>query len=103
MSVEMERGARARQLLKDEMLQEALREVRYAAHRIFEDAKTPDQLRRASDLLESANYFERFLRSVAELGEAEIAKREREVARGKRVPASPLLAGMTWRANGIGR
>ena len=94
----LSRGARAKALLDDELLQEALREVSHAAHRMFYAATTPAELQRSKDLLESANHFARFLRSVAERGQAEVNKREREVSRDKRVERDPILRGMAWRA-----
>lgn len=92
------RGARAKALLADELLQEAVREVSLAAHRLFEEAGSPEQLQRASDLLVSANHFARFLRSLVEAGQAEVNKREREIAKSKRVERDPILRGMAWRA-----
>lgn len=65
------RGTAASHLLKDEMLQEALREVRFAAHRAFERAQgDPNALKRASDVLEAANTFQRILALAVSHGAA---------------------------------
>lgn len=78
------RGQQAENLLKDEMLQEALREVRYAAHRAFEMAKgDPLKLDRASRQWEAANDFQRFLTLAAKHGAAATKEIDRELQGGR--------------------
>lgn len=77
------RGQRAESLLRDDLLQEALREVRYAAHRAFEAAKgEPDKLARAAMQLEAAAEFHRFLILAATHGAAAAKKIDRELQGG---------------------
>lgn len=78
------RGTQAQNLLGDEMLQEALREVRYAAHRAFEHAKGDAvKLQRASDLLDSAASFQRFLTLALKHGQAAAKEIDRELQGGR--------------------
>lgn len=78
------RGQHAANLLKDETLQEALREVRYAAHRAFEAAGgDAAKLARASDLLEAANTFQRHLTAAMTRGKAAAKEIDRDLNSGK--------------------
>lgn len=78
------RGIQAENLLKDEMLREALQQVMYAAHRAFEAAKgDPDKLRRASDLLEMAAEFRLYLQMAINQGRAVSKKIDAEMQASK--------------------
>jgi hypothetical protein len=101
------RGQNASNLLRDEMLIEALREVRFAAHRAFERAKgDSDQLARASAQLEAANDFQRFLTLAVKRGVAAAKEIDRELQGGKIVRGigrlvrdrDETLEGMPWSA-----
>lgn len=75
------RGQQAENLLKDEMLKEALREVRFAAHRAFEQAGAdPVKLARASAQLRAANDFQRFLTLAMKHGQAASKEIDRELS-----------------------
>lgn len=77
------RGQQADNLLKDALLAEALREVRFAAHRAFERAKgDPQKLDRAAMLLESAGDFQRFLTLAVKHGTAAGKEIDRELQGG---------------------
>lgn len=78
------RGQQAANLLADELLQEAIREVRYAAHRAFErSGGDPEKLRRAADVLEAAAAFQRFLMAAASQGAAARKKIDAELQAGQ--------------------
>lgn len=78
------RGQQAEDLLKNELLQEALREVRFAAHRAFERAKgDADQLARASAQLEAAHDFQTFLTLAAKHGSAAAKEIDKSMNEGK--------------------
>ena len=74
------RGSRAANLLNDDMLQEALREVGYSAHRAFESAKTEAELVLAREMLRGAEAFVRVLRLAVEHGSAAAKQIDRELA-----------------------
>lgn len=77
------RGNQAAMLLRDEILQEALKEVRYVAHRAFETAAgDAAKLQRAADLLEAANAFQRHLIALMTMGEAATKKIDAEMNQG---------------------
>lgn len=99
------RGHQAEALLKDELLQEAIRQVRYAAHRAFERAKgDEDALRRAAYLLDAANDFQRFLTLAVSQGDAAAKKIDAEMSEGKiirgigRLVRNRAAEGMPWSA-----
>jgi hypothetical protein len=78
------RGQQADILLRDEMLQEALREVRFAAHRAFEAAgNDTKKLSEASLQLLSANRFQRFLTLAVKQGAAAAKEIDRELQGGR--------------------
>lgn len=78
------RGQHAENLLRDEMLQEALRDVRYAAHRAFEKAGSdPEKLSRASLQLAAANDFHRFLKLAVSNGKAAAKEIDAELQGGR--------------------
>jgi hypothetical protein len=78
------RGQAAENLLADDLLKEALREVRYAAHRAFERAAgDPEKLARASDTLASANAFQRFLTLAVTHGKAAAKEIDKELQGGR--------------------
>lgn len=106
------RGIQAQNLLKDDMLQEALREVAYAAHRAFEAAHGDLELvRQASNLLDAANRFQLVLRLAMEQGKAADKRLDREIqgsrarramreARGLVRNRNAPAEGMPWRSVG---
>lgn len=103
------RGIQAENLLKDEMLQEALREVAYAAHRAFEAAHgDPELVRRASQLLDAANQFRLTLQLAIVHGKAADKRLDREIQgsaarramRGLVRNRNAPIAGMPWREVG---
>lgn len=56
------RGLRAKELLDDPLIKVALREVRFSAHRVLDKASGDiEKVKRAADLIEAANTFQRFL------------------------------------------
>lgn len=78
------RGTEAQNLLRNELLLEALKQVRYAAHRAFEQANGDDaKLRRASHLLDAANDLHRFLKIAISSGEAAAKQIDRELNEGR--------------------
>jgi hypothetical protein len=87
------RGSQAHVLLSDEMLQEALREVRFAAHRAFERSASAADREIAWHMLDSASRFERCLRLAVSQGAAASKQIDRELER----------EGMLERITGYGR
>lgn len=88
------RGSRAAELLKDEVLVEALREVARSAHRLFEQATDQAQLQRARMLLEAQNQLVLLLRTTADHGSALTRQRRRlesKILKGARLPTDELL------------
>jgi hypothetical protein len=78
------RGQLAANLLADETLKEALREVRFAAHRAFERAKgDTEALARASAQLVAANDFQTFLTLAVKHGTSAAKEIDRELQGGK--------------------
>ena len=78
------RGQHAEAILKDEMVAEGIRQVRYAAHRAFEQAKgDPAALARAAHLLNAANDFHRFFALAVKQGEAAAKKIDSELREGR--------------------
>lgn len=76
------RGHRADQLLRDDMLQEALREVRYAAHRAFERSQNAEDREIAWHMLDAANRFHRCLTLAAKHGAAAAKEIDKQHERG---------------------
>jgi hypothetical protein len=77
------RGLQAQSLLNDDLLKEALREVKFAAHRAFEKARDDEALRRAAYLLEASQSFHRFFVLAATQGAAAAKEIDRELNAGK--------------------
>lgn len=78
------RGIQAQNLLNDDMLKDALREVAFAAHRAFESAHGDLELiRQASQLLDAANRFQLVLRLAMEHGKAADKRLDREIQGGR--------------------
>jgi hypothetical protein len=106
------RGIQAQNLMKDEMLQEAIREVAFAAHRAFESAHGDVELvRQASHLLDAANRFQLVLRLAMEQGKAADKRLDREIQGGRARRAmrearvlvrnrNAPVEGMPWRSVG---
>lgn len=77
------RGQNADNLLKDELLMEALRDVRYAAHRAFEKSNGDEErLKRAAFLLDAANDFHKFLVIAMKQGAAAAKEIDKELNGG---------------------
>lgn len=77
------RGVQAENLLADEMLRDALNHVRFAAHRAFERSDgDPAKLQRASDTLEAANAFHRYLVLAMKNGAAAAKRIDRDLQGG---------------------
>jgi hypothetical protein len=79
----LSRAADARALLDAPLLKEALAAVGAGAHRMFEAAKTPEELQRARDFLESGNRFILYLRSIISQGDAITRRTEPSVMKGR--------------------
>ena len=78
------RGRQAENLLKDEMLMEAIREVRFAAHRAFERANGDEsKLIRAALLLDAANDLHKYLVVAMKNGAAASKELDKELNAGK--------------------
>ena len=76
------RGARADALLKDTMLQEALREVRFAAHRAFERSTSAADREMAWHMLDAASRFQRSLTLAVKHGSAAAKELDKQLERG---------------------
>lgn len=77
------RGQQAEALLADEMLQDALKHIRYAAHRAFERAGgDPVKLQRAADQLEAAGAFQRYLVLAVKTGAAAAKRIDKDLQAG---------------------
>ena len=103
------RGVQAEALLKDDLLIEALREVRFAAHRAFESAHGDrEKLDRASRLLDAAADFQRFLMLAVKHGAAAAKEIDRDQQAGRFVRGigrlvrsrDPIADEMPWRDAG---
>lgn len=99
------RGQHAENLLRDELLQEALLEIRYAAHRAFERSSgSPEAMRRAHEQLEASKLFEAFLRRAVTRGKEAAKKIDRDLQGGRFVRGvgrlsrnrDPLMDEMPW-------
>jgi hypothetical protein len=78
------RGQHADALLKDPLLLEGIKQVRYAAHRAFEASKgDPETLARASNLLNAVNDFHRFFVLAVKQGEAAAKTIDSELREGR--------------------
>jgi hypothetical protein len=73
------RGTSAQNLLSDDVLKDALRELSYAAHRAFESAATPEDRERAWQQLDAGNRFARYLRALVEQGRQAAVTIEKEL------------------------
>lgn len=81
---ERARGIQAENLMRDEMLQEAMREMMFIAHRAFEAARgDPAKLQRASDLFAMAGDFQLYLTRLIAQGKAASNAIDREMQAGK--------------------
>jgi len=96
------RGHQAENLLRDPLLQEALREVGLAAHRAFERAKSDEELRTARQVLDAAERFVRMLRIAVGEGTAAARKIDDEmrqpslISRSVRAVRNRNGEGMPW-------
>lgn len=98
------RGVAAQNLLNDEMLKEALKEVRFAAHRAFERSRSAEDREVAWHMLDAANRFHRCLLVAMNQGSAAAKEIDRELKVGRFVEGIGRLVrdrddiadGMPW-------
>lgn len=77
------RGEHAQNLLRDELLQEALRELQFAAHRAFEGAGSDaERLKMAADQLAAAKRFQMFFHRLVTAGKTAAKRIDAELQGG---------------------
>lgn len=87
------RGEHAQNLLRDELLQEALREIQFAAHRAFEAAGDDiGKLERASLQLAAAKSFQMFFHRLVTAGKTATKRIDAELQGGHFVRGIGRLA-----------
>lgn len=103
------RGQAAESLLENELLNEALLEIRHAAHRAFEKARGDEELLwRASAQLEASKQFHLFFLLLVKQGKAAAKQIDRELNKGQFVRGigrlvrdrDPLADEMPWSQTG---
>lgn len=73
------KGTQAQNLLSDEVLKDALRELSFATHRVWESSTDPEARERAWQQLDAANRFTRHLRALVEQGRQAAVQIEKEL------------------------